>query len=232
MPAARITVVTGAAGALGGAVAAALPGKVVATDIKAVGGIVALDCGDEDAVRDFYSGLLSDGEQLHGLVNIAGKPGERALRDMDIAFWDGVLRANVSSAMLMTRFAAPLMQAGGAVVNFASVAAFRGFAGRAAYCASKAAVVGLTRALAAELGPRGIRVNAVAPGAIDSPWINRLIEGAEDARMARRKFERRALLERLGSAGEVAALVRFLLSEEAGFTTGAVYPADGGALAF
>lgn len=228
---AEVTVVTGAAGALGRAVAAALPGRVVGVDLAAADGVTALNCADEKAAREFFAGLRDRGDRVRGLVNVAGKPGERALADLDCAFWDDVWRANVTSAMLMTRFAAPLMARGSAVVNFASVAAFRGFAERAAYCASKAAVAGLTRALAVELAPRGVRVNAIAPGAIDSPWIERLIDNADDA-AARAAFARRAPLNRLGRPEEIGMLARFLLSAEAGFITGAVLPADGGALAF
>ncbi len=231
MPTQLVTIVSGAAGGLGGAVVAALPGDVIATDVRPANGIIALDACDENAVREFFAGLQARNATVHGLVNIAGKPGERSLANMDLAFWNDVQQCNVASAMLMTRFAAPLMKQGGSVVNFASVAAFRGFAERSAYCAAKAAVVGLTRALAAELAPRGIRVNAVAPGSIDSPWIERLIDSAQDAREARSAHQRRALLNRLGTPQEIGALVRFLLSDDAGFTTGSVYSADGGALA-
>lgn len=230
MPEDKITIVTGASGGLGSAVAAALPGRVTATDIRAADGVVVLDSCDENAVREFFAAMQARGEKVHGLVNVAGKPGERNLEDMDLAFWDDVLRANVASAMIMTRFASPLMSEGSAVVNFSSVAGFRGFAGRAAYCAAKSAVIGMTRALSVELAPRGIRVNAVAPGSIESPWISRLIDGAQDAQEARRMHEQRAPLNRLGHPREIAALVRFLLSEDSGFTTGATYSADGGAL--
>ena len=228
-----VFIVTGAGGALGGATAAALraDGAVLAVDKKAGADGIQLDAADEDAVRDFFAGLAARKIRVRGLVNAAGIPGERPLEETDLAFWNGVFSANVSSAMLMTRFAVPLMGRGGAVVNFASVAALRGFAARAAYCASKSAILGLTRALAAELAPRGIRVNAVAPGSIESPWIARLIAGSADSIAARRAHENRAMLGRLGTPEEVAAVARFLLSDAAGFLTGGVFPADGGALA-
>ena len=234
----RVYVVTGAAGALGGAAARALraDGEVLGIDKNAepgggVGGVVRADHGDEGVMRNFFAELKSRGTRIRGLVNAAGIPGERALESMDLAFWNEVFSANVSGAMLATRFALPLMGRESAVVNFASVAALRGFAERSAYCASKAATVGLTRALAAELAPRGIRVNAVAPGSIESPWIARLIAESADPSAARRAHESRALLGRLGTPEEVAALVRFLLSDEAAFLTGGIFPADGGALA-
>lgn len=228
----KVTIVTGATGGLGSAVAAALPSAVIKINIRATEDIVALDCTDETCVRRFFADLQDKGQQVQGLVNVAGKPGERALADLDMEFWQDVLHSNVASAMLMTRFAAPLMDQGSAVVNFTSVAAFRGFAERAAYCAAKAAIVGLTKALAVELAPRGIRVNAVALGSIDSPWITRLIEEAQDPQQARHTHEQRALLNRLGKPEEVGALVRFLLAEDASFSTGAVYPVDGGILAY
>lgn len=226
---------TGASGALGGAVARALraDGEVLGIDKNAEpgGGVVRADIGDEGAVRNFFAELGAREVRIRGLVNAAGIPGERPLEAMDLKFWNRVFSANVCGAMLATRFALPLMVRGGAVVNFASVAALRGFAARSAYCASKAAVAGLTRALAAELAPRGIRVNAVAPGSVESPWIARLVSESPDPSAARRAHESRAMLGRLGTPEEVAALVRFLLSDEAAFLTGGIFPADGGALA-
>jgi len=149
--------------------------------------------------------------------------------------FDRVLAVNVKGVWLGLRAVAPLLRArgGGAIVNTASTAGLRGSRNLVAYTASKHAVVGLTRTAALELAPDGIRVNAVCPSPIDTAMVRTLEEGANPANPA--AFHERMAgtipLRRYGSPEEVAALVAFLCSAEAGYITGGIYTVDGGAMA-
>lgn len=181
------------------------------------------DIADEGAVATFFAGR----NRCDVLVNNAGIPGEGALAALTTAHWNRVFAVNVTAQMLMAQAAVPLMPTGASIVNLASVAAQLGFAERAAYCASKSAVLGLTRALAVELAGQ-VRVNCLCPGTIDTPWIARLAgDGADrDARMA--AMAGRQIIGRLGTPDEIAAAVAFLASSDASFITGSVIMADGG----
>lgn len=183
----------------------------------------AFDISDERAVVEFFAGR----PRCDVLVNNAGIPGEGALAKLQLADWNRVFAVNVTAQMLMARGAVPLMPAGASIVNLASVAAQLGFAERAAYCASKSAVLGLTRALAVEFAGR-IRVNCLCPGTVDTPWIERLAgEGADrEQRMA--AMAGRQAIGRLGTPDEIAAAIAFLASDEASFITGSILMADGG----
>ena len=226
----KVTIVTGASGGIGSKLLTALPGKVIGVDIKKAKNVIALDLSNEIKVKNFYQKLRKAKVIVTGLVNVAGKPGEAAIKDLSLEHWNDVIAANVTTAMLMSRFAIDLMPKGGSIVNFASIASFKGFNERVAYCSAKAAILGLTRSLAVELATKKIRVNAIAPGSIDSPWIDRLIKKG-DAKQNKKEFAQRSLLKRLGTTDEIASLVNFLLSDEASFITGAIYPIDGGATA-
>jgi 2-keto-3-deoxy-L-fuconate dehydrogenase len=114
---------------------------------------------------------------------------------------------------------------GGAIVNIASVAGLVGLPNRAAYCASKGAVIALTRALAIDHVRQGVRVNAVCPGTVDSPWVRRLVEEAGESLDALRA---RQPMGRLGTTGEVARAVLYLASDDAAFVTGSGLVIDGG----
>ena len=220
--------VTGAGSGIGAAVArsfAAAGADVIVADLRpdAVAdelGVRALrlDVRDEAQVAPALGGLDI-------LVNVAGIGSTTSAPDTPLEVWDDVFAVNARGTFLCCKHAIPGMVArgGGAIVNVASVAALVGLRNRAAYCASKGAVVALTRALAVDHVGDGIRVNAVCPGTVDSPWVRRLVDEAGESLDALRD---RQPLGRLGTPEEVADAVLYLAAAE--FVTGSVLVIDGG----
>jgi len=142
--------------------------------------------------------------------------------------WNDILRINLTGAMLMTQALLPgmLAQQRGAIINNVSVAGLRGVPGIDAYTASKGALIALTRAWAASYGPQGVRVNAIAPGSIDTPMLRPVLaDGAFDSRLSR------VPLRRLGTPDDIAGLALFLASDGAAYVTGQVIACDGGRIA-
>lgn len=230
----REVVVTGAGRGIGRAVVArflAEGARVAAIDLERPAGEGDserlswhdFDITEEGAVAAFFARR----RRCDVLVNNAGIPGEGALGALTAAHWNRVFAVNVTAQMLMAKAALPLMPAGASIVNLSSVAAHLGFAERAAYCASKSAVLGLTRALAIELAGK-VRVNCLCPGTVDTPWIARLVGDGADREERRAAMAGRQAIGRLGTPDEIAAAVAFLASEDASFITGATLTADGG----
>lgn len=165
---------------------------------------------------------------LHGLVNGAGVLGNGAVDTGDVAEWDRVMESNVRSLFLMTRAASESLKRGrGSVVNLSSVAATRPYAGIAAYCVSKAAVDMLTRCAALDLAPHGVRVNAVNPGVVVTE-LHTVTSAVADYPAFLERGKATHPIGRVGNVEEVAALILYLLSDEAGWITGACMPIDGG----
>jgi NAD(P)-dependent dehydrogenase (short-subunit alcohol dehydrogenase family) len=150
--------------------------------------------------------------------------------DTDEATFEKVMDVNVKGTFLLSKAALPGMIArkAGVIVNTASIAGVRGIPQRAAYTASKHAIVGLTRAMALDHVRDGIRVNCVCPGTVDTPWVGRLLAQAADPSAARAALVARQPMGRLGRAEEMAAAILFLAGEESSFTTGTALLVDGG----
>lgn len=209
-------------------------GRVLVDELAAKGRTatyVQCDVSREADVQATVTLALSQYGRLDVLFNNAGIEGEQALTaDASVDNWDRVMAINLKGVFLGMKYGieAMLRTGGGAVVNNASVAGLVGFPAIPAYCASKGGVVQLTRAAALEYATRGIRVNCLCPGVIDTPMVERFTGGNEQAESQMRALEP---VGRMGSAREVAELALFLASDRSSFITGAVIPVDGGFVA-
>lgn len=188
---------------------------------------IAVDVSDETSVDAAVARVEAELPPVEGLVNIAGVTGPYAFLDITPTEWDRVFNVNVRGTYLVTRRVLPLLQAAGRgrIVNMSSVSAERGggIFGGAHYSASKAAVLGFTRALAREVAAQGITVNAVAPGLIDTDITEgKLTQERRQAVIAG------IPLGRLGETADVASVIEFLLSDGASYVTGATYDVNGG----
>jgi 3alpha(or 20beta)-hydroxysteroid dehydrogenase len=229
----KVVVVTGAAGGQGLAEASALAAEgatVVATDLhdeaETPDGVTyrRLDVSQPDDWRALGAWLASEHGRLDGLVNNAGIPFRARLDDIELADWDRVLAVNLTGTLLGIQTAVPLMGAGGSIVNISSIAGLTGHVA-VAYTVSKWGVRGLSRVASTELGPRGIRVNTIFPGYIDTPMT------ASAAPAFRKANVEATPLGRTGQPEEVAPLVVYLISDESSFVTGAEIVVDGGQVA-
>ena len=198
-------------------------------EIEAAGGKAAafiLDVGDEEQVKSTFKAVIGQFGKVDILVNNAGITRDQLVMRMKRADWDAVLNTNLTSAYLCTQQAisSMLKQRWGRIINITSIFGQMGQAGQANYAASKAGLIGLTMAIAREVGSRNITCNAVAPGFIETAMTSGL---AED-------FKQNAVkmipLGRVGSPDDVAEAVAFLASEAASYITGHVLNVNGGML--
>lgn len=226
----KVVVVTGAARGQGAAEAKALAGEgatVIATDLAeepAESGGVSyrrLDVSCPEDWRDLYAFIEERHGRVDGLVNNAGITHRARLGEVDLADWERVISVNVTGALLGIQTLLPLMSGGGSIVNVGSLAALTGHY-TVAYTVSKWALRGLSRVASMELGPRGIRVNTIHPGYIETPMTASAPAVFLDANNAATP------LGRGGTVDEVAPLVVFLVSDESSFISGAEIPVDGG----
>lgn len=199
----------------------------VVDDIIANGGqgeVLQMDVSNADSVNAGMKQLLANHDRLDVLVNAAGITKDGLLMRMSEADWDAVMNVNLKGSFLTTKAATrPMMkQRSGAIVNIASIMGQIGNAGQANYASSKAGLIALTKSSAKELGSRGIRVNAVAPGWIETMMTDNLPASVRESMMTN------IPLARLGNGVDVAKAVLFLASDDAGYMTGQTLTVDGG----
>ncbi|MEV2264339.1 SDR family oxidoreductase [Streptomyces anulatus] len=231
-------VVTGGASGIGLAVARMLDAHGVAVAVldrnadAVPGTLTALgaDVGDDASVRAAVGAAAAALGGIDILVNNAGIGAAGTVEDNPDDEWHGVLDVNVLGVVRTTRAALPHLRRSehAAVVNVCSIAATAGLPRRALYSASKGAVLSLTLAMAADHVREGIRVNCVNPGTVDTPWVGRLLDAADDPAAERAALSARQPTGRLVSAEEVAAAVVYLASPAAGSVTGTALAVDGG----
>jgi 3-oxoacyl-[acyl-carrier protein] reductase len=195
--------------------------------VEASGGtaeVAEADVACEEAVRAMVRNVKRAHGRIDVLVNNAGITADGFAAMMSLQKWSAVLDTNLTGAFLCSREVMKVMlaQGNGSIVNVSSIAGLVGTAGQANYSAAKAGLIGLTKSLAGEAGPRGVRVNAVIPGFIDTDMLHTLPPGELDRQLTH------VLLGRSGTADEVAAAVGWLAGGEASYVTGATLVVDGG----
>jgi 3-oxoacyl-[acyl-carrier protein] reductase len=201
--------------------------EVVCQEIESLGGkarACALDIGSREAIEGLFASEIKDKVHLDVLVNNAGMTWDGLIVRMKPEQWEKIIQVNLSGAFYCLQEAAKIMmrQRAGRIVNISSVVGQSGNAGQANYVSAKAALIGLTKTAAQELAPRGITVNAVAPGFIATDMTAALPEEVAS------RYMERIPLKRFGTAEDIAATVAFLASEGASYITGQVIGVNGG----
>jgi NAD(P)-dependent dehydrogenase (short-subunit alcohol dehydrogenase family) len=236
-----VAIVTGAAGGIGGEVVAqlrAVGASVVAEDIDPAveeladdgTAVLCADAARADSARAAVALALERFGRLDVVVNNAGRFLLKPIVETTDEEWDGLMTTNVRSVFVHCREALPhlIEHGGGAIVNVSSISGVVGLPSQGAYCATKGAIAQITRQLAIEHAADGVRVNAIAPGAVDTAFVDAALAGAPDLQAARGDIGASHPLGRMASPREIARIMVFLASPASSFMTGAVVMADGG----
>lgn len=242
----KVALITGSARGLGKAIAeklASLGAAVVISDVLTEqteetvrefrekgyeAFAVRADVTGADDVKNMIDAIITKYERLDIVVNNAGITKDTLMVRMSEEFWDKVINVNLKGAFLVTQAAGRVMmkQRYGRIINISSVVGLMGNVGQANYSASKAGLIGLTKSSARELAPRGITVNALAPGFIETDMTKSLTDAVRESYM------QGIPLKRFGQPQDVASAVAFLASDEASYITGHVLSVDGGLLMY
>jgi NAD(P)-dependent dehydrogenase (short-subunit alcohol dehydrogenase family) len=208
----------------------------VAQQIEAGGGdafFIQVDVSDASQVEQMVRATIERFGRLDILCNNAGIGVAAVCHETREADWDRTMAVDLKGVFLGCKYAIPhmLRQGGGVICNTSSAAGQVGVLNRAAYCAAKAGVLGLTKSIAIDYAEQGIRCNALVPATVDSPWIGKIIGQQTDPEGQRKLMEARQPIGRMGRPDEIAQAALYLCSDEAAFVTGAGLVIDGGFLA-
>lgn len=231
--------VTGGTGGIGSAICqrfAREGAQVIAADLAQRGDLpervefIAYDVTDEAVCRETFIELAAGWDKLDILVNAAGIEIEKTIEDTTLEEWNRIFAINVTGMFLTSKYALPLLRksGGASVINFGSYDGYIADPGLAAYCATKGAVHALTRAMACDHGPEGIRVNAICPGYIDTPMLQSFFGESGDIESLKQAVRDVHPTRRYGTPEDIANLVNWLASDEARYAAGQLWIIDGG----
>ena len=235
----RIALVTGGCGGIGRAICQRFHAEgavVYATDVASFTfdqpdiHVLYQDVGSEDDSRAAMARVQEDHGRLDILVNAAGIEIEKTIEDTTLEDWNRSFSVNVSGTFLTSKYALPLMRAagGGSIINFGSYDGFIADPSLAVYCATKGAVHALTRAMACDHGPEGIRVNAVCPGYVDTPMLQSFFGESGDIESLKQAVRDVHPIRSYGQPEDIANLVNWLAGDEARYASGQLWVIDGG----
>ncbi|MDE0530663.1 MAG: SDR family NAD(P)-dependent oxidoreductase [Albidovulum sp.] len=235
---AKRALVVGGCGGIGSAICArlALEGAdVTAADIADRNALAAvkykrLDSTDEPSVQKFFEDYSAAGATLDVLVNAAGLEIEKTVENTSLEEWNRIFAVNVTGTFLVSKHALPLLRnsEGASIINFGSYDGFIADPQLAAYCATKGAVHALTRAMACDHGPEGIRVNAICPGYVDTPMLQSFFGDSGNIESLRKAVSDIHPMRRYGKPEDIAGLALWLASDEAMYASGQLWIMDGG----